>query len=126
MKATLSSASLSASPYQVVLSLQNNSADIEYLALPRLGNPRFDGKYFEFQPAADIQYKGMQVKRLGYGIDKMIPLEVGRTLKVNINLSEHFDIKLSESLQVRYTASHPLKGIGANMVMVTSEWLSLP
>lgn len=111
---------------RVQLRFQNEGSGTEYLAIRRafVTHMRPDGDYFELAPPCE--YIGIQKKRTEYTLDELTPIPPGVCVTSEwVELRNLYEMPQTGLLKVRYVASHPLGGVGCEMQLVVSDWVSL-
>ena len=112
-----------AQPHRVLITVVNSSSREIALALPRLGQPLFDGNYFRFNTNF-ATYRGMTVKRQPYEQSECTVILSGGQSTFAVNLDDIYLLPSTGPLSVRYRAAHPLH-IGSPMSIIESDELVL-
>jgi hypothetical protein len=108
----------------VLVTFTNDQTVPQWIAKQRSFAETSDGSYFDIEPQA--KYLGIQVKRIPYKPEEMLVIDPGKTLAFEVDIDELYDLgPVNSARKLRYSAYQPVEGT-AQMVPISSDWISLP
>lgn len=113
--------------FRVRLTFLNKAETTQQLALDRIGQPKLNGNYFNFDPLPAPVYLGIMMKRRPYTADELIKVEPGESFVAEVDLDSYYDLSdrsLDVPLRVSYRAAHPL--YVETVRILQSNWTVFP